>query len=157
MHTAVSRSSRALRGGPALRTKVSGPLYPGRTNRALSRPPARSSHWQERYNGPAASRPACPAARPRRHQLRAQHRWAGEAGDLGELPSGVGGSGTPRRAVAFSPLRGWGRGWRGLWPAPDRLPELAFALPGAWRGLSTASEQREPRRWPRGRGGELAP
>lgn len=60
------------------------------------------------------------------------------------------GESLPRSRRFFS--RGLGQRWRGLLPARDLLPELAFALPGAWRGLRAASAGRESRRWPRGRG-----
>lgn len=130
VHRVKRRPTGVLRGSPALRTKVWGPLFPERISPALSRPRVRCSHWQEENIGPQRlAPPATPAPGAgqvgwgRKDPRAAERRWR---------------FGAPRRAVASS-SRGWGRGWRGRSPAPDLLPGLAFALAGAWLGLRAAS------------------
>uniref|UniRef100_A0A7N5P9Q1 Malic enzyme n=2 Tax=Ailuropoda melanoleuca TaxID=9646 RepID=A0A7N5P9Q1_AILME len=58
----MRRSTRVLRGSPALRTKVWGPLFAERISPALLRPRVRCSHWQEGNIGPQRLAPPATSA-----------------------------------------------------------------------------------------------
>lgn len=151
MHAVKQRPTRVLRGSPALRTKVSGPLSLEPTSLALSRPPARCSHWQEGNN--ALQRLAPPAPQRGRIDI-SSGSSAGGLGQEGTEASHRAGVEVRGPFGAQSPLsRGDGAGVTRAVACTDSASWLAFALPRAWRGLRTASERREPRRWPPRKGG----